>query len=186
MEYGCEIIKYKRKLNKKKVFFTILIFCLIIGVSVGSAIYAVEIKRAEEREKQNLILQAEEEKRLIEKEKERKLQEEKNRKEGLIHQTEFTQEQIDIVENIYNDVGEKRVFLTFDDGPTESVTPFILDLLKKENIKATFFVLGGRVESNPELIKREYEEGHYIANHGYTHKYSEIYKNTDTVLEEYN
>ena len=80
----------------------------------------------------------------------------------------------------------KRVFLTFDDGPSKNVTPLILDLLKKEKIPATFFVLGNRVDLNPDLVKREYEEGHYIANHGYTHKYSNIYTSVQSVLDEYN
>ncbi len=89
-------------------------------------------------------------------------------------------------DSIYKKSDPKRIFLTFDDGPTTQVTPFILDLLKAENIKATFFVLGSRVELNPDLIKREYDEGHFIANHGYSHKYSSIYTSTDTVLNEYN
>ena len=98
---------------------------------------------------------------------------------------ELLEEQMQSVENIYTSE-EKRVFLTFDDGPTTTVTPLILDLLKQENIKATFFVLGSRAKANPDLIKREFEEGHYIANHGYTHKYSQIYQSSQTVLDEYN
>lgn len=88
------------------------------------------------------------------------------------------------IENIYH-VEERRVFLTFDDGPSRKVTPQILDLLKQENIKATFFVLGSRVDLNPDLVKRAYEEGHYIANHGYTHTYSQIYASIQNVLDEY-
>ena len=99
--------------------------------------------------------------------------------------TEEEKEFINSVNNIYNGE-EKRVFLTFDDGPTEEVTPHILDILDKYNIKATFFVLGTRVKQNPDILKREYEAGHYIANHGYSHKYSSVYKSADTVLEEYN
>ena len=90
------------------------------------------------------------------------------------------------VDNIYNGEEGKRVFLTFDDGPSKSVTPHILDLLKFHNIKATFFVLGSRVKLNPDILKREYDEGHYIANHGYSHKYSSIYAKTENVIEEYN
>ena len=90
------------------------------------------------------------------------------------------------VDNIYNGEEGKRVFLTFDDGPSKSVTPHILDLLKFHNIKATFFVLGSRVKLNPDLVKREYDEGHYIANHGYSHKYSSIYAKPENVIEEYN
>lgn len=79
----------------------------------------------------------------------------------------------------------KRAFLTFDDGPS-SVTPRILDILKQENVKATFFVLGSRVEVMPETTKRIYEEGHYIANHGYSHVYSQIYASPQSVVDEYN
>jgi len=66
------------------------------------------------------------------------------------------------------------------------VTPTILDILKQENIKATFFVLGSRVEVMPETTKRIYEEGHFIANHGYSHLYKYIYESPQAVLEEYN
>lgn len=93
---------------------------------------------------------------------------------------------IDTIDNIYNGEEGKRVFLTFDDGPTKEVTPRILDILKEYNIKATFFVLGTYVKKNPEIIKRAYDEGHYIANHGYSHKYGTIYISADTVIEEYN
>lgn len=75
--------------------------------------------------------------------------------------------------------------MTFDDGPSKKVTESILDTLKKEDVKATFFVLGSRVELYPELVKREYEEGHFIANHGYSHNYSSIYKSPNAVLAEY-
>ena len=78
------------------------------------------------------------------------------------------------------------MFLTFDDGPSKTVTIPILDLLKQEKIKATFFVLGSRVELYPDIVKREYEEGHYIANHGYSHMYSQIYSSVQSVLDEYN
>lgn len=88
------------------------------------------------------------------------------------------------MENIYKS-DTKRAFLTFDDGPS-SVTPKILDILKQENVKATFFVLGSRVEALPETVKRMYDEGHYIASHGYSHIYSQIYASPEAVLDEYN
>ncbi len=88
------------------------------------------------------------------------------------------------ITNIYH-TEEKVAYLTFDDGPSKNITPQILDILKQENIPATFFVLGSRVELNPDLVKREYAEGHYIANHGYSHQYSQIYTSKDTVFDEY-
>lgn len=109
---------------------------------------------------------------------------EENEKDAQID--EEKQQFINSVNNIYNGKEGKRVFLTFDDGPTTQVTPHILDILDKYNIKATFFVLGTKAKQNPDILKREYESGHYIANHGYSHKYSKIYESADTVLEEYN
>lgn len=80
----------------------------------------------------------------------------------------------------------KRVFLTFDDGPSKTVTPVILNILKQYQVKATFFVLGNRVDLYPNLLKQEYLEGHYIANHGYTHQYSAIYASSYAILDEFN
>ncbi len=69
----------------------------------------------------------------------------------------------------YGQVNPRWVALTFDDGPSGKWTPLILDILKKENVTATFFVLGVNVEKNPELAIRMMREGHEIGNHSYTH-----------------
>lgn len=98
---------------------------------------------------------------------------------------QLTEEGKNNLANIYNSE-KKRVFLTFDDGPSKSVTPRILDILKQENIQATFFLLGSRVELNPSIVKRAYNEGHFLASHGYSHIYSQIYASPQSVLEEHN
>ena len=87
------------------------------------------------------------------------------------------------VTNLTNN-DKKIAYLTFDDGPTTSVTPKILDILKAENIKASFFVIGKSVESHPEIVKRAYDEGHYIANHGYSHNNSILYKSSENFINE--
>lgn len=97
----------------------------------------------------------------------------------------YSQEAKEEITHIYKSE-EKRVFLTFDDGPSNTVTPLILEILKKNNIKATFFVLGSRVELYPEILKQAYNEGHYIANHGYSHNYKEIYAKAENVISEFN
>lgn len=63
----------------------------------------------------------------------------------------------------------KQVALTFDDGPDAIVTPKILDILKENEIKATFFLLGDRAEAHPEIARRIVEEGHAIGNHSWSH-----------------
>lgn len=76
------------------------------------------------------------------------------------------------------------IYLTFDDGPTSDSTPKILEILEKNEVKATFFVLHYS-EQNEELIKREHSGGHKVALHGYTHNYSEIYTSADACMENF-
>jgi len=63
----------------------------------------------------------------------------------------------------------KKVYLTFDDGPTPDVTSWVLDKLKKFNAKATFFALGRNVDHYPEIFKQILDEGHSVGNHTYSH-----------------
>lgn len=64
---------------------------------------------------------------------------------------------------------QKTIALTFDDGPDHQFTPQILDVLKKYNVKATFFVTGIRATKGIDVLKRMNQEGHEIAHHGYNH-----------------
>ena len=64
---------------------------------------------------------------------------------------------------------EKKVAITFDDGPDAKTTALLLDGLKARKVRATFFVIGEKAEQNPELICRMSEEGHLIGNHTYSH-----------------
>jgi peptidoglycan/xylan/chitin deacetylase (PgdA/CDA1 family) len=64
---------------------------------------------------------------------------------------------------------EKKLYLTFDDGPHPDATPFILDELKKYNAKATFFCLGKNVAEHPGIYKRILQEGHRVGNHTHDH-----------------
>lgn len=76
------------------------------------------------------------------------------------------------------------VYLTFDDGPSLDITPQILDILKENGITATFFVVGYG-ENKEEIIRREYEEGHTIGLHGFSHDYAAIYKDINTIMENF-
>jgi len=163
-----------RKLNIKKIIITVIIIILIIAMCVLGVIAYKKTKKDKLNNTENII-----ESKIMQKEK------------AYVHLVEFeepkkqTQDIREQISHIYHS-DTKRVFLTFDDGPSKTVTPLILDLLKQENIKATFFLLGSRVELNPDIVKREYDEGHYIANHGYSHNYTNIYQTPQSVVDEFN
>lgn len=172
-----DLIDVKPKLDIKKivVFIILLFFCVIL------AIFFVMKNNKNENNKidVNDVLQVSSQ--------DIKFQVDNTiNKEKIISTKGFTDEQLQKIENIYANNGEKIAFLTFDDGPSKTVTPHILDILKNEDVKATFFVLGNRVEYAPELVKRAFDEGHYIANHGYSHQYSSIYTSIEMIFNEYN
>ena len=75
---------------------------------------------------------------------------------------------------------ENNIYLTFDDGPIPEVTPWILDLLLKKNIKATFFCVGDNIRKHPDIFARIKAEGHSVGNHTYNHL-----KGWDTNDEQY-
>ena len=87
---------------------------------------------------------------------------------------------------------EKKIALTFDDGPHGRYTEEILDILDEYGVKATFFVVGSNAEARPAIVKREWESGHEIGNHTYSHPHlsnieaDDLYdemRRTDEVLE---
>lgn len=85
----------------------------------------------------------------------------------------------DIDENV------KRVYLTFDDGPSAN-TDRILEILKEYNVKATFFVVGKTDEHSKEMYQKIVDEGHTLALHSYSHRYSDIYRSLDAYQEDIN
>ena len=74
---------------------------------------------------------------------------------------------------------DKRIYLTFDDGPSRN-TDKILDILKEHDVKATFFVVGKTDEESVRAYQRIVAEGHTLAMHSYSHKYSEIYASKES------
>ena len=179
-----DLVNYGRKnINIIKVIIVILLILLIaiLAFVVSYNVRKKEIINKQYSQEQN-ALKIIEEKKQEEQKKEEVKKKEEEKKNKL---PKFSEEILNNVTNIYHST-EKRVFLTFDDGPSNKITPQVLEILKSEDIKATFFLLGSRVELYPELVKREYEEGHFLANHGYSHTYSKIYSSPESVLEEYN
>ena len=178
------VIELSRISEKKVHVGHILVIVLTIITLVCTAFTSVySVQFFEIKNKQNEVMEQVEKQVKEYEEEQARIAEEKRKEDNRF--VKLTKEEVDRINNMQGHSDVKRVFLTFDDGPTQSKTTPILDILKKENVKASFFVLGSRVEYNPELIKREYDEGHFIANHGYSHEYSKIYENTDTCIEEF-
>lgn len=65
---------------------------------------------------------------------------------------------------------ENKIYLTFDDGPTSEITEWVLEVLKENNIKATFFCIGNNIEKHPEIFNKIISDGHSIGNHTFNHK----------------
>ena len=79
---------------------------------------------------------------------------------------------------------KKVAYLTFDDGPDDKNTAAVLDILKQEGVKATFYVLGKNVKAYPETTKRIFDEGHALGNHSYDHDYKRLYASAESYLAE--
>ena len=100
------------------------------------------------------------------------------------NKTEVTRKIVVKNYNLYNSGSiSNAIYLTFDDGPSEGTTNFILDILKEEGIKATFFVT---CRGPDYLIKRMYDEGHMVALHTCSHEYSQVYASTDNYFSDLN
>ena len=87
---------------------------------------------------------------------------------------------------------KRAIYLTFDDGPHPKVTPYVLDILKRNNIKATFFCVGNNVEKYPEVYLQILADGHQVGNHTMSHEngvktpkneYFESVKKASTLIE---
>lgn len=82
------------------------------------------------------------------------------------------------------DIEKKIAYLTFDDGPSSNITPKILDILDRYQIKATFFVIGKMAETHPHILRRMQAEGHFVSNHSYSHDYKKIYASPAAFIED--
>lgn len=80
-------------------------------------------------------------------------------------------------------LNEKKVFLTFDDGPTK-LTEQILTILEENDVKATFFTIGNQMENHPDIVKKTYTSGHMVLPHSYSHDYS-MYTTFETFYKDF-
>lgn len=179
--------KVKMKKNVRNAFL-LMVVCLVIFGSLNKVKAYVD-ETIKHKQEQKIA----EEKRLEEEARKKKEAEEaKKRMIGVKHGAEsYSYDAKKVEEKLakydYSNNGEKVVFLTFDDGTSTTVTPEILKILNQENVKATFFLTGQNIERGgdkaKELIKQEFDAGHAIANHSYSHDYSILYPNRTLNLD---
>ncbi len=179
--------KRRKRLNMKKVLLLLLIVVTIGGcVKIALAYrHEQEIARVETENKEKL----------------KKLLENNQDSQKVVGQKKQFKEKVGVdAQKVWNALnaydydngGKKEVFLTFDDGPSTTNTPKVLEILKNNGVKGTFFVIGRslRMDGAPEILKQIYEEGHAIGNHSYTHDYSYLYPsrvlNMNNFLEDFN
>lgn len=191
------MLSLKKYVDKKRISFNIIVCIITIITIYLISYYVINTSKNEEKSRQFVSQLTEYQKQRERQEGREQLEQTQQvqqkvgaiaktdqQNEGQLKLPKLTQQGKDNLDNIYHSE-TKRAFLTFDDGPSQN-TNEILNILKQYNIKATFFVLGTQAEVMPETIKRIYNEGHYLANHGYTHIYSSIYQSPEQVLIEYN
>ncbi len=83
-------------------------------------------------------------------------------------------------------ISENQISITFDDGPNPNFTPKVLFLLKQNNAKATFFLIGKNAEKYPEIVRQIIDEGHTIGNHSYSHSKNFGFFSSEKVTAELN
>ncbi len=105
--------------------------------------------------------------------------------EESVRETETEIQETEPVKTDLESDSERKVYLTFDDGPSSN-TDEILDILKEYDVKATFFVVGKTDERSVKAYQRIVDEGHTLAMHSYSHKYDEIYESREAFAKDLN
>lgn len=188
--YYKEKRRKKRKRRRLSMFFLIIGLIIIGGIFKGTDLLKNDVVEATKVDKtlkmigENNPINIMMETKIEEVEEARAEKTIKEKRQEIKEQKRQEELEKEREKNIGNH--DKIAYLTFDDGPSEKVTPMILDILDEYNIKATFFVVGNMVEQNPEILKRIFEEGHGIGNHSYSHDYGYIYKSTENFLNDFN
>lgn len=173
----------RKRVNRIKVYLVIIFLILVITPSIIS-VYAVcklnslndKVSEMEEKISQielSYLLKNQADESLEQMELER-LKAEEERLVALAEAQTKENEQED---------DRKRIYLTFDDGPSVN-TKKILDVLDKYEVKATFFVTGYQAEKHPEWYKEIVDRGHTIGMHSYTHVYNDIYSSKEAFMDD--
>lgn len=175
--------RQKRVAWLKKIIVVAFVICLllpsVICISLWLKVVKLEKnvdKLEETRAKQYNVSKNEEEQVIFAAEtKDNNKTTEKNNTSEKTEETKVEDTKKDEKEFDQTQIKGKKVYLTFDDGPSEN-TKKVLSILKENNVKATFFVVGKTDDASKKIYKDIYDQGHTLAMHSYTHDYQKIYK----------
>ena len=168
----------------------LMLLSIVVSICLGLRLYYVEKQLCQEVAKQeSLQQQLDRETAKVESFKtglELAAERENKEREAIMAMTEAEPSQMEEsdIQNIAMQDDIKRVYLTFDDGPSYN-TAQILDLLAEYDVKATFFVTGDTTQEQRALYCRIVEEGHSIGVHSYSHRYADIYASKDAFFEDF-
>ncbi len=183
--------RIKERERKRRKLRRIVAIIVSVIVFLATVFFAIKLsgvfggsKPLQEEEKPNVTEQLNQTPPAVEEQEE---PEEKEEEPSLLYELYPPASEVNDIKKILQDAKgetEKVCALTFDDGPNKTVTPEILEVLKKHEVEATFFVVGDTISKNKELAKRIYDEGHLLANHTYTQNTSVIYNSWDALYDE--
>lgn len=175
----------RKKNNSDFKKYVLIVVGAVIAIAVVFKGIPLTKSFIEEQKKAKIERQKKAEAERIAQEKKKKEEEEAKKKmvgvsnEGKKYTYDATKIAERLAKQDYSNNGNKMVFLTFDDGSSTTVTPKILNTLKENDVRATFFVTGETITNGgqraKDLIKESFEYGNAIANHSYTHNYSKLY-----------
>lgn len=181
-EWTAEEIRRIKRVNllKKVIMSTVFSIILLLLIGCGILLFQKFSLQKTVREQQKEIEELKEENMLLN----HGLDEQATQQaENSMESTGEQDVSQDVVEQQSPEENVKRVYLTFDDGPSEN-TGKILDTLNQYGVRATFFVIGKTDEESKILYKRIVDEGHSIGIHSYTHKYSSIYESMESFSQD--
>jgi peptidoglycan/xylan/chitin deacetylase (PgdA/CDA1 family) len=188
-------VKRNRRIYREKVIISgIMVLIFIIGFFIGGGIVKYKDNLAAKAAANTKYTGSTEEKddnikaSSLDKKNQRKIADAEKTSSDYEVKRETEVHESDSMANFnpYNPDGHKVAYLTFDDGPSRDVTPSVLQILNKYNIKATFFVVGVMAEQNKDLLISEKNNGHSIGNHTYSHNYKYLYASPGNLIADLN
>lgn len=180
--------KRRKRVNRlKKIIVTVVLAAIMIPMMI-SVVLGIRLHRISSRLKQMQAEQKSVQARLDELTAENddlkaQLQSATQQEADREEETAISESE-NSIQDVTSSDGIRRVYLTFDDGPSAN-TAAILDLLAAYQVKATFFVVGDTSEEGKALYRRIVEEGHSIGIHSYSHVYQEIYASEDAFFDDF-